>query len=406
LADDLTGAAEAAAACRKMGLRAIVLPKPGKLPAGTAALAVNTNTRHSSGGNASKTVRDVVAALGAARCTTLFKKTDSTLRGNIPQELGALMDVRPGRPLVYAPAFPAAGRTVREGVLLVHGEPVESTDFADDPLCPVRESCIAELLAQVKRPVCLTAPDDLARLLGSPGAHASLFVVDGESELDLSVAAAAAAEYDCLCAGPASFVSHMARHLDLPLQAPPEAPVAGPWLVLAGSLHPVSLAQVRTALANGAEALAVPPGAAFRSEPDHAWLELAGRAMNSAWKSGRPAVVHTALERKAATGYSARAAALGLDRATAARRLTDHLAECAARLLEAQNGNALVFGGETLQAFVLRMGFERLESLSELTPGAALMLAGGTRRRMLVASKSGGFGTEKFIEEFVRCCWE
>jgi len=52
---------------------------------------------------------------------------------------------------VVAPAFPAVGRTTVNGVLLVNGVPVSETQFAQDPISPVKESSIPDLLEQSLR---------------------------------------------------------------------------------------------------------------------------------------------------------------------------------------------------------------------------------------------------------------
>ena len=66
----------------------------------------------------------------------LFKKIDSTLRGNVGAELAAALhasrDVRPGAPrriAIMAPAFPAFGRTTKDGTQLVHGQPLHDLDI-------------------------------------------------------------------------------------------------------------------------------------------------------------------------------------------------------------------------------------------------------------------------------------
>ncbi|MGP6159117.1 MAG: four-carbon acid sugar kinase family protein [Vulcanimicrobiaceae bacterium] len=40
------------------------------------------------------------------------------------------------------PAYPKNGRTSRDGVLYVHGVPVDETDFGRDPFAPVRDARI------------------------------------------------------------------------------------------------------------------------------------------------------------------------------------------------------------------------------------------------------------------------
>ena len=63
----------------------------------------------------------------------LFKKIDSTMRGHPGAEAGALLAelvARSGAACgIFAPAFPAAGRTTRDGRVFVRGTPLEGTEF-------------------------------------------------------------------------------------------------------------------------------------------------------------------------------------------------------------------------------------------------------------------------------------
>ena len=66
----------------------------------------------------------------------LFKKVDSTLRGNVAAELAAALRTRralispPARVgIVFAPAFPALGRTTVNGRQLVYGQPLRETEL-------------------------------------------------------------------------------------------------------------------------------------------------------------------------------------------------------------------------------------------------------------------------------------
>ncbi len=61
----------------------------------------------------------------------VYKKIDSTLRGNPWVELGAVMrELDVDRALVR-PAFPEQGRTVSQGVLKVRGVPLVETVFGE-----------------------------------------------------------------------------------------------------------------------------------------------------------------------------------------------------------------------------------------------------------------------------------
>ena len=103
-------------------------------------MVVDTETRHLPEIEASQIVL-TWARRSPARL--IYKKTDSTLRGNIYAELSALAGLGP---LTYVPAYPKMGRTVVDGRLLVNGIPVEQTSFADDPHHPITDGSISRLL--------------------------------------------------------------------------------------------------------------------------------------------------------------------------------------------------------------------------------------------------------------------
>ena len=133
VADDLSGAADCAIAFAGAGRRTIVtLETSGVMKAGDVAgadhvdvIAADTDTRRLSPQDAARRTADTFDTLNAPG-RRLFKKIDSTLRGNWAAEVAALQPLA-GLAIV-APAFPATGRTLQDARVLVHGEPLESTD--------------------------------------------------------------------------------------------------------------------------------------------------------------------------------------------------------------------------------------------------------------------------------------
>jgi uncharacterized protein YgbK (DUF1537 family) len=147
----------------------------------------------------------------------IYKKTDSTLRGNIAAEFGALLKAVPGKELVYVPAYPQMGRIVKDGRLLVHGIPVHESAFARDPLNPVLSSNIRALMGGL-----------------------SVTILDGESIADLEFAAQGILQQDSptLAAGPAALAACLRSSETTPL------PRVSRCLVVNGSMHPVSAQQI------------------------------------------------------------------------------------------------------------------------------------------------------------------
>jgi uncharacterized protein YgbK (DUF1537 family) len=189
LADDLSGALEAGAAFCARGWSVNLImggAMSARAEAGTLTL-LSTETRNAVGAAAAASVRRLLASQQAAGSRLLFKKIDSTLRGPVAAEIKALVDELAPPLVVLCPASPAVGRTVREGVLLVHGVPVADTEYRGDPGWPVTESNIVALLAAggVTDIACLS----LARLRAAsqlgPECFRGVLICDAETTDDL-----------------------------------------------------------------------------------------------------------------------------------------------------------------------------------------------------------------------------
>ena len=119
-ADDLTGAADTAVGFAAAGLSTVVLPwRDGVLARvpEAAVLAFDTASRDVDASVAADRA-GAVARWFARHCDDrawMYKKLDSTLRGNVAAEVAAVeRELRPSR-VVVAPAFPALGRTTVDG---------------------------------------------------------------------------------------------------------------------------------------------------------------------------------------------------------------------------------------------------------------------------------------------------
>lgn len=218
LADDLTGALEAGAR-----FQGAVVVTGRDAPRSDGVAVFDTETRHLPEAEAAEVVRDLIARHPAG---VIYKKTDSTLRGNIGAELAAL----PAGVVHYVPAYPGLGRVVRDGVLLVRGVPVHETAFARDPCEPVRDSRVRSVLREPGRVV----------------------IHDGEADEDVQAAVRLALRggEPVMVAGPAAAGGALAEELGL---QPGKArwPCVKQCRIVNGSLHPASAAQVRQAEEHG-----------------------------------------------------------------------------------------------------------------------------------------------------------
>ncbi|NLZ52272.1 MAG: four-carbon acid sugar kinase family protein [Thermoanaerobacteraceae bacterium] len=148
IADDLTGASDTGIQFRKYGLKTKVIVDINQLEQfldGDEVLAINSNTRPLKGEKAYKIVYDISRQLKEAGFTCIYKKVDSTFRGNPGIELEAVMDALGANLAVLVPSFPDNGRYMVSGNLkisqvLTSGnskEDIISINEGDQQLCHV-----------------------------------------------------------------------------------------------------------------------------------------------------------------------------------------------------------------------------------------------------------------------------
>ncbi|WSN14923.1 hypothetical protein OG792_21915 [Micromonospora sp. NBC_01699] len=379
MADDLSGASEAAAAFLLRTTRISVLLRSGVPSTSSRVVAVDSDSRGSSPADAADRVK---SALDSCAGVPVLKKVDSLLRGNLASEVAALRDLLGVLPVV-ATALPAAGRVVVDGVLRVHGVPLHDTRLwhAEERAVP---RTVAHALSPIETvPVPLAAVRDgvgaLARLLAAAASARLLAVCDAETDADLDVVHAAARLVTDrpLLVGSAGLAAAAARAMapDPQWRAEP-LPTARSVLVVAGTAAPA----IETQLA----ALAPEADVVVRLDPQ--------LLLNDPSAVGRELAARTA---------DARCAVLSLDggaglRPDLAARLTTALADAVAP--SAADGRALILtGGATARAVLDRLGVERLRPVAEREQ--AVLSTTGTGQ--VVVTRPGSFGGPESLIELV-----
>src|SRR5580698_6079773 len=133
IADDLTGACDAAIAFSRRGVDTrVMLDADRAEESDTEVCAICTETRDVSEEQACETLRHIASQQHIGRYDRIFKKIDSTLRGNTFIEIQAAVDSFPDRFAIIAPAYPELGRTSADGMVHIR-------DIAGERSIPIRE---------------------------------------------------------------------------------------------------------------------------------------------------------------------------------------------------------------------------------------------------------------------------
>jgi D-threonate/D-erythronate kinase len=239
IADDLTGACDSGLEYARAGLRTrITFDIVDALEADV--LVLSTDSRRMSPQAAFKHVRELASLLPLDRAVVVFKKIDSTLRGNIFQECEAVRQVADARVALLAPALPAQGRIVENGILKV-------ADLAGGWSLDVEQK-LREQGARVER----VQLDALAQRIAEATSLSPYFLCDATSDEDLASIATVLwkATQRTIWIGSAGLAKPLATLLTKDLtvfnaeQGAPYPRMPKPVLACIGSDHPVTTRQM------------------------------------------------------------------------------------------------------------------------------------------------------------------
>jgi uncharacterized protein YgbK (DUF1537 family) len=322
----------------------------------------------------------------------LYKKIDSTLRGNWAAEVAAL---QPHAGLaIVAPAFPATGRTTLEGKVLVNGQPLETTDtwkleHADrsadtDSMLEAAGLRTAKLTLDTLRGDAAALTRHIAEL--AYGGTQAL-IVDAQTSEDLqtlAIVTAGMAEplFWVGSGGLAREIAALPDLLAMPVQHAAFAPEKhAPTLVLVGSLSGVSERQCAMLKERACIGELVVPPAVLRQGVAH--KDWAGWEIRIGEYLRRGDDLLLRIGRDEA-----------FDPAEGARLST--LLAALVRPSFSHVGGLVATGGETARAMLGAVGIGSLQLLCEIEAGVAYGRPISTRdgHRPGVVTKAGAFGTD------------
>ncbi|SAK43416.1 HPr kinase [Caballeronia hypogeia] len=392
VADDLSGAADCAIAFAAAGLKTVVSLDASASAADATVIAADTDTRRLTPAEAAQRTANAWRTLRAPG-RRLYKKIDSTLRGNWTAEVAAL--VRVAGPAIVTPAFPATGRVVRDGRVIVRGVPLEETETWQLENAGQNAGLRAMLdmvglrVAHVPLDAFRAAPRDVAAMVASAAASTDgvdAIVVDAETSDDLASLAhvTAAVEEQFFWVGSGGLARELAALPDLfdanaalP-KATTVAPARGPILALVGSLSAISERQCALLCAEAGVCETTVPPAVLRGGVNHpdwrAWQERIGASV----RNQEDAIVRIGRDD-------------AFDPAEGAR-LSNALAALVAPHFD-QLGGLIATGGETARAMLAAANVGSLELVREIEAGVALGRP-STGNGPAIVTKAGAFGSE------------
>jgi uncharacterized protein YgbK (DUF1537 family) len=399
IADDFTGSGDSAVQfrTRKRPARFLLdLSQKSLTGLELSAYVVNSDSRFLSGPEAYERVLGITHAIKEKASGKIFKKIDSTLRGNIAEEVAAVMDGAGFSRALVCPAAPRNGRTVVDGLCLVNQKPINSGTMARDHFTPVEEACISShfkakfpgFIAHITLQELHQGAKALAENVERLSAEGKrIFTADATSIEDLTLLATLAELPGLLLVGSSGLAEALADHkgvdrTGISPQGIQKVP-ADKAVFFVGSVTPTSAAQCAFLAASGSVQRIIIDG---RSAADDPAAEMGRILRDVEALPDATLLFHTSSVKK---GVSAVQACL------MGARISQFMGELALEVVRRRSIRFLfAMGGDTAARIVASLGVDYIDFTDEILPGLPFGICQSRALGMDLnfACKSGGFG--------------
>jgi uncharacterized protein YgbK (DUF1537 family) len=418
IADDLTGANDTGVQFVKQGQETVVYltSSHDDFFYNNKVSVINTDCRSLSPEEAYKRTRELARKLNRTPQPFIYKKVDSTLRGNIGREIDGLMDELSFTYCAVVPAYPMNGRVTIGGYHLVRGSLLEDTELSKDVKFPMKNSFIPSLLAeQSNRKIGLVTIETIrrgeiakeVRALRDEGIE--LIVFDSATDADLkAITAFLETEEKVLWVGSAALAQAFTENKQMltkekkaitPLQATENDLEVRPTLTIAGSVSKVTREQIAYQKEQGAYLISIHPLHLLKDEEHEMerYFEEAKKALGH----DEDVVITTSVAKEVKEEVFQYTSKVGMDNLDLGNGIASKLGKFGSRLIrEVEVSGLILTGGDIAYQTCLQLGINALEVVEEIEEGIPLSrVIEGDYAKTLVVTKAGAFGYQQSLHQ-------
>lgn len=370
-------------------------------------LVMDAETRHLDSREAYKVVYNITKKAILCGIPYIYKKTDSALRGNLGSELTAVLHAAEAESLSFFPAFPKMKRITVGGVHYIDGVPASESVFGKDPYEPVTCSYIPDLIKEQSM-VKVTLAEEVESRAKSEDVP-EIIVWNAQTDEDLEKLGQRLYKENKLhvMAGCAGFAAVLPKLLGLNGRPSKIPDFIQRFLVVCGSVNPITLSQLEFAEANGFFRINL---SAEEKLGEEYWeceeglkrLDYLRKLIETKSCSILDSndLLGTSLTKEYADKHNMSTEEI---RVSIAKNLGHILKELISRGLKA---TMMITGGDTLIGCMKQMGVYEMEPICELTPGIVLSRFNIQSTECHVLSKSGGFGSKQLLTNLAKQIFE
>lgn len=414
IADDLTGANDTGVQFSEKGFSTTVLLElKDNHMSNQDVVVFDTDSRSVSREEAYQRVKEVCEYIKVQKQPEIiYKKIDSTMRGNIGAEWDAIYDAFQPDFIVIAPSYPKIGRVVKNGSMFVDGVLLHETDTSRDPKNPLTSSYLPAMLnEQTDRSVFFITTELLrgnqelleksVKQLEQAGIPYLVFEAETEADLKLIVSFFQHQEYRVIWSGSAGLANALSIQSTASGRSKlrPSNSSSELILIVVGSVNSASRRQLNYVLQQDDVA-----GVEMSSEvvlTEAGRQQEMDRVFQLALKLLRDEQKHVVLYSSGSPESVIRAQdigkELGMNANQVSNTISDVLGIVASQIIkECQISSLVLTGGDTAKQVCLHLGATEIELIAEIEAGVPigwLSICNG----IYVVTKAGGFGSDEVL---------
>jgi uncharacterized protein YgbK (DUF1537 family) len=387
VADDLTGANDTGVQFSKRHLRSIVITNKdyiNKSLNDCDVVVVDTESRFDDKDTAYKKTYEIGKIAKEKNVKYIYKKIDSTLRGNIGAEISGLMDSLEIQHTFIVPALPSYGRITKNGTVYVNGVLLSETEIAEDPKTPVRESYIPDVIShQSDKTIGVidynVVSSGKRNLIQKVQQHIKngiqMIVIDAKDEGDLDLIASA-------------ITSLKEKVL-----------FAGTSGIIAGSVSEVTRKQIDYAKKKLAITLIDVEIEKLFSKEQYQEKNRIIDILKESSRKGENIIIRTASSKAIVARSFEQGQKYGLNMFKVSETIASFLGEIARYIIQEISINGILFtGGDTAIKAAQRLNISGTIIQDEILPGVPYgYFVEEQYKNIIIVSKAGGFGNEDTI---------
>ena len=405
IADDLTGALDTGVQFSKKNISTIVTAdlnfNTEEISKDADVIVIDTESRHISAVEAKKRVKSVLSKFDKKKIKFFYKKTDSTLRGNIGSEIEGFMEGLDINEVSFIPAFPLNKRTVKDGILYVNDVKLSETQFAMDTLNPVTDSFIPNIIKNQSN-INVEIKDINTDFPSKIDKEKNIYIFDSQNMEDMENIGKILYDKNKLnyTIGNAGFAEILTYYIKTDTKKEDIVLEDNKVLFVCGSVNITSLKQCKYAEKTGycSDTLNFNDIILENYKSSDNYIntkEYFKEKINNNNKfllktSDSEDVIKKAIEYTEKNSIS-------MENLTS--NIANSTGQLVSDLIKEQNiRNMIVFGGDTLIGILKNIKCQYIIPVSEIFPGVVFTKAVGKETAINVITKAGGFGEENIIE--------